>query len=243
MTEAQEATEATEAAVQPGPIEELASEIGWRPDGELSAAEFIKNGPEIQKRQRVSNERLDAELRAQKEMLHRISSTIEGVQERAMAKARAELMAEKQAAFEGGDYQRFQQIEAEERQLVQKPAQSPAIAEFVARNEWLKTDPILRSAAIRMDADIRAAAPNMGEAEVLEKVAAEVKAAYPHKFRDKAKTSPDLDTRPPGAKQTTGRKNGFSELPSEAQAIALKLERQGLGSRDEYATRYWSSDK
>ena len=197
----QEAAAVEPVAVSDDPaVEALASEIGWRADGELTAAEFIRNGQDIQKRQRVSNESLNMELKAQKDTLHRINSTLDGIQERAMAKARAELQAEKQAAFEGGDYQRFQQIEHAEQSLVprQAPTQaggtSPEMNEFVASNTWLKTDPVLRASAIRMDTDIRAANPNLPESEILAKVAAEVKAAYPHKFRTNGGSSPEIDT-------------------------------------------------
>ncbi|MGB0972096.1 MAG: hypothetical protein ACPGVG_14225, partial [Mycobacterium sp.] len=75
VTEAEPDTgqETSETPSFDSPVEAIAADIGWRPDGELSAEDYIRNGQEIQKRQRVSNERLDTELKQTKDMVQRVS--------------------------------------------------------------------------------------------------------------------------------------------------------------------------
>lgn len=199
------------------PVEVRAREKGWRPQDEF------KGNPDdwVDAKEFVGREKLFDKIRELKGDLHRqankfdkdmevISKHLSETEERAYAKAKKELQAQRRVALKEENPDAVEAIEENLEQLekekqaalakIPKPmvqtGPTPAFQEFQEKNQWFKLNSAgmpeneMTEDAIAIGTGYAAAHPNLSHSEVLKYVAKKVKAMYPEEKKDEEETQP-----------------------------------------------------
>lgn len=227
-------------------LEEAASELGWSPKDQWRgdpeewqpASAFLKNTVAINKAERRARKNLE-------DRLSRISRTTDAMLERVRADERAKVEAEFAAAVDEGDHDRARQASAKLQSLSSETTDKAPIADFETRNaEWWQVDPLATQMAINVS-NI-AAGQGKSPDEQLKLAEDAVRKRFPEYFGDakpKSKGPAEVAEQQGRTARTTSsnRQRGFNDLPPEAKAVALKLEKQGV-KKESYAEEYWKEN-
>lgn len=224
---------------QPISVEELATDMGWTPQDKWRgdpekwkpADEFVRKTVDV-------NKGLGERLKGLETQISTMARTSAELTERAVAKERERLLAERQEAFEIGDQAAFNRAEKELQTLPNVSQEPPETISFKERNaHWFEKDKEATSWAINR-------AGQLGQqgitspARQLAIVEREAKELFPEYFEEapKPKAAP---LNKPGNRGSSPQVKGFSSLPKEVQDAALSYEKRGVCSKEEYAKIYY----
>ena len=232
----------------PDNVEELASEIGWRPDGELNAKEYILKSRDIQDTMRTH-------IQDQKKQLTDLGSSVaelkthnERVFKAEVSKLKTELTdlkKEKREAIEDGDADKVDELdeqidgvkEAMAAPKTAKPSANPELTSWLQENTWYDTDPEMAKYADAI-ADQNTAAPYD---RMLRMVETKVKDMFPDKFEAGATPGPGTPkARTPASpvegsgKKTVGTTFTKADLTSDQKSIMSQFVRQGIMTEKAY---------
>jgi hypothetical protein len=245
--EAPQVSAAEEKALSSGWMpEEDWIEAGNDPDDWVDAKTFNRNG-EFMSRIHKQRREID-ELKTSINELKRLQGR---VAEQERKKVIDELKRAKAIALEQEDYDTVVDIDErmdEVKHQNQQPAGTPpgpdpiftaAFNDWVEKNPWYTTDPVMQKYADKYGIDL--AATGMSYKEVFAEVSEHVKEKFSHKFKNPAREKSSVDggnrtgTPPRAQKQ----KYTFKDLPEEAQKAASHLARTGVMSKDDYVKDYF----
>lgn len=231
---------------EPGPIETLASDLGWtprdqfkgNPDDWKPADEFIRAGRDIQKS-------LSKELREVKSTVSNMSRVSQTLLEQQLRDRDAFWMSKQQEAFEGGDKDAFEQA-TQQRTLIQQQAPAnqppPEVQDFADRNAgWFNRDPMATQYAYQVCEMNK----HLPAGEQLKFAEAEVRKRFPEHFQGQSTQTKD----PPqvnapanrGASRGNGKK-GFHDMPRAAQEAAQAFNKNHGVPLEEYTARYFQRE-
>lgn len=243
----------------------IAHEQGWRPkeqfrgnpDDWVDAATFIRRGGEIQHQRKRQVDELTRTVSELKEFNERVYKS-------EVSRLREELNAqrvERKSAIRESDVELVEEldnkirdteteIQKSERALAQKNDSSKTAPEFYtawkAKNTWYgaaDTDPEIQEVADAIA--IKAKEDGLPLSAVLKRIDRTIAELYPDAIKGNAQ-----DTRQarnvdsvlhPSRSSSAGRKNGFADLPREAQESCVRFEKAGGMSRADYVKNYFSS--
>lgn len=227
-------------------LEEAASELGWSPKDQWRgapeewkpASAFLKDTVAINKAERRARKNLE-------DRLTRITRTTDAMMEQVRADERRKVQAEFDAAVDEGDHARARQASAKLQQIETSAPADNSVQDFATRNAtWWNIDPL----ATQMAANMSNLAASQGKTPEEQCQMAEdaVRKRFPEYFeteKPKPKGPAEVaEQQGRTARTTTGtRQRGFADLPAEAKAVALKLEKQGV-KREAYAEEYWKEN-
>lgn len=225
---------------QYSPVELKAIEQGWRPkeefDGEperfIDAAEFIRRGELFQK---IDSQ--NRELKQVKLALEGLKEHHAKVEKSAYDRAIADLKRQRKEALAEGDVdlydkldERVEELKEERDEFVQQasrapqqPAIAPEFTNWVERNKWYETDPIMRGAADTYG--VMLARQGKGPEEVLKLVEAEIRKEFAHKFKNPNRERTSAVETP--ATRGGDRKSKYQPTDAERQ-IAKTFVRTGI---------------
>lgn len=176
-------------------IAELATKVGWKPTGPLSAEDFLATMPD-----RFHGQ--GKELKALKRSIDGITATVSQVAQQKYDEGIRD--AEKRLAAAKADYDP-DAVEAATVALerakaakanVQPQAEPVEVTEFIERNPWFESDRIMRTDALEYREKFLKTNPDAGLDEMLEYVERKIKKDYPEKFAAKEEKS---ERKPPAA--------------------------------------------
>jgi len=226
------------------PAEEQALDSGWVPKDQykgeehkwVDAGEFLRRGELFKKIEDQSKQLKDV-----RNALNEMKKLHSQVREVEYKRALASLREQKKQALLDGDAdavidvdERIDLVKDEVAQLkaepaVQEPTTHPEFEVWVSQNNWYQSSSPMRAFADALGKDLAGAGNS--PAEVLRKVAAEVRKEFPHKFQN-----PNRDK--PGAVET-GRNSGTSSgskfvLSDDERRAMNTFVRQGVMTEKEY---------
>lgn len=228
-------------------IEDLASEMGWRPQDEWRgdtekwkpADQFLRSTVEI-------NSKLNNRLKEFDSKLESIHRTNAAMTERALAEQRQRLLTERQQAFDEGDGEKFNKVDQELSKLQAQPVAQqiapPETQAFLERNPWMNTDQEAATWAANRAEELMK--QGLGPKRQLEIVEREAKGMFPEYFTQPESPKPrGVPLNKPG-NRGGGKPQAktFAALPKEAQKEALYYEGKGI-SREEYAKTYFDEQE
>lgn len=251
--------------------ETKARAMGWRPKDQfrgdptkwVEAEEFVRRGEqhlpilrdrldrtqrELEELRQTSREALEMQRENQKRERARLQAEIDDLK----AKRRDAVASGDQAAFdaaERGIEQREKVMPPEPKAPVEPAAGRdipPEALEFEQRNEWFRSDPVLRRKAIALhNAQLADPDDKRPLAEKLLEVENEVKRLHPHKFSNQRRNGAssvdgggDLGG---GGQPRNGAKKGYQDLPAEARAACDRYVGQKLMTREQYIADYFGA--
>ena len=223
---------------EPGEIEELASEIGWRSGGELDAKDYILKSRDIQDTMREH-------IKTQKNQLSELDSSVselkihnERVYRAEIKQKDAEIKAlkkEKTEAIEEGDVEKVDELDEQindlKEEMVEPSIQVPASKDFgkwVEKNKWYKEDQEMADYADTI-ADNNKGAPFQRVAALVE---SKVKEMFPDKFQT-SKTIPASPVEGAG-KRIASAKFTKADLTDSQKDIMGKFVKQGIMTEKDY---------
>lgn len=253
--EADDAPEAEQPAPPADPepqeddVEAEARSLGWKPreawKGDASnwvdASEYVERARSLPATVKRLETALEAERRESRERLARM----EAYYERTRKAERETIDREMREAVRTGDVDAYEAARKREQAITapvepQKPAgPPPETREWVQRNAWFETDPVMRAAAQSLADE----ALRLGRADVTSQLAyvdQRIKEYFPHKFQ------------PPAPKRTVSpvdggtmiapksRAKGWSDIPAEERALIRKDIGRVFKTEKEAADAYWS---
>lgn len=228
-----------EQEAQPISVEELATDMGWTPQGTWRgdpekwkpAADFVRKTVDI-------NKGLGERLKGLETQISTMARTSAELTERAVTKERERLVAERQEAFEVGDHDAFNKAEKELQTLPNVIAEPPETTSFKQRNAvWFEKDAEATAWAINRAGQLGQQGIN-SPARQLAIVEREAKELFPEYFEEAPKPKA-AHLNKPGNRGATPQAKGFSSLPKDVQDAALDYEKRGVCDRDEYAKIYY----
>ncbi len=172
------------AAAPNAEIIEIAKAVGWKEDGELDAATFLRQMPNRFHDQTRTMQDLKKSVEG---ITKHFAKTVENqVNERLAA-----LEADKDKAILAGDVKTVKAIDKQidETKKTEIPATDsvrPDIQDFVSRNPWFDKDVELTEAALGFNRAYMKSHPTADDKEVLAYVEKKVKTAFPDKFEAEA---------------------------------------------------------
>lgn len=209
-------------------IEARARAQGWKPleeyhgapDGWRDAETYLRRGeqelPLMRERNRDLERRFIALQRSRDEdrlVLADMAERTRKSEERAYARARADVERERQEAVALGDTQRFDAAERQLKELDEskpappppKPAAAPPemgavpreVAEWGAKNPWFGSNPDLRERATRLHVDLLQSEPELSLTENLERVTDSMRVLYPSRIVGAARPPRQQESEPP----------------------------------------------
>lgn len=239
--------ENTNAQDAPPTVEDLASEMGWRPQDQWRgdpdkwkpAHEFMRSTVDV-------NHKLNNRLKTFEDQLSTMARTSAHLTERAVAQERQRLLDERQKAFEEGDAEAFNRVDKQLSELkAPEPVNTPApeVQEFMGRNTWFGQDRDATAWAHNRAGEL--AKQGISAARQLAIVEREAKNLFPELFPDEQpKPKPKAaHLNAPGSRGGKVATKGFAALPADAQAAALDYEKRGICSKDEYAKIYFDEQE
>lgn len=244
----QEGTQEGQQTIEPSPAEQEARLQGWVPKEDfngdehkwVSAEEFLRRGPLIEKIERHSKELKDV-----KKALLALKAHHSKVQETAYAEALATLKAQKKAAYEEGNVDAI--VDIDEKMAVVREEQkaaanavteqvseitqevNPVFASWVERNSWYERDAAMKAVADSIGP--RLAAKGLSITEVLAEVEKTVKKEFPHKFQNPNRDKPGNVE---GSSSSKSSKQDNFELAPEERQVMQTFVRQGIMTEKEY---------
>lgn len=265
-----------ETETEVDPFEDRARRMGWRPLAEysgdksrwVSAEEFVKRGetelPILRERYRRLDDRLANTEKQLEESNRRQSETVKvlqevremskGAEERAYAKAMAELGERERKAVAEAQVEEYDRIQRERRTIEEtrpkpvvveptvveqpRPTTNPVIDAWVADNPWFNSDPILNSMAIALDGVLQRESAHLGVSDRLAEVKKQVMSRFPEKFGNPRRAAPATVTTTHLASPRSTKK-GVKDLPKEAQEAFARFKKQMPSyTEDEYLKVY-----
>ena len=224
---------------EPGEIETLATEIGWRPDGELDAKDYILKSRDIQDTMREH-------IKTQKKQLGELGSSVselkthnERVYKAEVSKLTTEvnmLKKEKRTAIEDGDADKVDELDEQIdwlKEAMVKPKETQANPDFntwieVDKNKWYTEDQEMADYADTI-ADQHKGAPFERVSALVEK---KVKEMFPDKFPAK-KSLPASPVEGAGKKIVVA-KFTKADLTDSQKDIMNKFVKQGIMTEKDY---------
>lgn len=234
----------------------------------IDAETFIKRGEELTPIIKRQNAGLKSDLAAARAEIENLKKDMQDVAKYTRAQAEreynaqlAELRRAKAEAITAGDGERVTEIEGKIDNLPKPEApkkEEPAPVQldertrtagvaFAQRNPWFGDqeggDPRKTRLAMAVAAEVRASKPGLAKADP-DAYFAEIETAlnrdYPEIFgrTTKAKALTDGGGAPGGAVRG-GKAKGFADMPADAQAQALRFEKNSGVKKEDYARTYW----
>lgn len=224
---------------EPGEVETLATEIGWRSDGDLNAKDYILKSRDIQDTMRDH-------IKTQKQQLGDLGSTVAELKTHNERVYRAEikqkdaeiksLKKERNEAIEEGDVEKVdeldEQINGLKEEIVEETAPIPVskdFGEWAKKNEWYKNDQEMADYADTI-ADQNPGAPFKRVAALVE---LKVKEMFPDKFKSK-KIIPPPSPVESGGKRIAAAKFTKSDLTDSQKDIMSRFVKQGIMTEKNY---------
>jgi len=252
----EEALVAAEKAAEggtPDNIEELAGEIGWRPDGPLSAKEYILKSRDIQDTMRTHIQDQKKQLTDLGKSVAELKTHNERVYKAEVSRLEGEinnLKKEKRLAIEDGDADKVDELDeqidglkvamAAPKSESQSTGDNPVLDAWLAENPWYDTDPEMARYANAI-ADQNPGAPYE---RVLSLAANKVKEMFPDKFEAAANPatpgSPVTKAKTPaspvesGARRVATAAFTKADLTSDQLNIMSQFVRQGIMTEKAY---------
>jgi len=245
---AEEATEAvkeatTEAATEEenpeqGEVETLASEIGWRPDGELNAKDYILKSKDIQTTMRTHIKDQKSQLEGLGSAVKELKTHNERVYKAEVKQLKTELSAlkaKKKDAIEEGDVEAVDKLDDEidgVKEAMSEPkktdAGSPEFDAWVADNDWYVKDSEMAEYADKI-ADDNVGAPFK---RVTALIGRKVKEMFPDKFEKETsrKSSPVEGA----GKRIASSSFTESDLTSSQKSVMKQFIQQGIMTKAAY---------
>jgi len=230
-------------------IEQRALDMGWRPKEEfdgseddfIDAKEFVRRKPLFDKIEHQSKE-----LKNFRKTLEAFKQHYTAVEKAAVSKAYEQLKAARQEAISNADGDRFEQIDAEIKQ-VEKQAQAiqkmeveplvadepqvhPEFAAWVNKNGWYNSVSYMRKYADEVG--LQLAQQGVPRDEVLKKVADAVKKEFPTKFVNPNKAgAPSVESGSPAPRAA---RSDRVELTDQERKIMNTLVASGEITKEKY---------
>lgn len=236
-------------------FEAEARDLGWRPKEEFAGDEsrwtdaetFVRKGETMLPLIKKENAHLKRELADLKKTVARASEHFSKAEERAYARAFADLEARHDQAVEVGDIAAAKAVAKEMRELNNDAKadmpQTPAVEVEEALIEWRASNPWYDAGGIKKDyADLvaeknKAKTATMAPAEFFQFVADEVAKKFPDTKVARAKPVSPVEGGGLNRPRSGGR--SFADLPPQAQQMCDKWVRQGIiKSREAYVKSY-----
>jgi type II secretory pathway component PulM len=229
-------------------VEQRALEMGWRPKEEfdgseddfIDAKEFVRRKPLFDKIEHQSKE-----LKTFRKTLEAFKQHYTAVEKAAVAKAYEQLKSARQEAISNSDGDKFEQIDAEIKQVEKQaraiqemevaPAQEepqvhPEFAAWVNKNSWYNSVSYMRKYADEVG--VQLAQQGVPREEVLKKVAEAVKKEFPTKFVNPNKaTAPDVESGTPAQRAARSER---IELTDQERKIMNTLVASGDITKEKY---------
>jgi|SRR6478736_6624244 len=228
----------------PPSLEDLASEMGWRPQEEWKgdptkwkpAHDFMRSTVDV-------NHKLNNRLKGLEDQIGNMARTSAQLTERALAKQREELQSVKEEAFETGDRETFMRAEKALQELPTAPPPVPnETQEFVTRHEaWFNKDREATQFAMNRCEEL--AKMGLSTARQLSTVEKEMKEYFPDLFPAAKATAKPAPLNAPGNRGAQVNKKGFSALPADAQKQALDYEKRNVCTKEEFASIYFEDQQ
>lgn len=283
VTEASETKVAQAGTVSPQiDIEARAYRMGWRPKDHkgpddnwdqykglpekwIPAEQYIEVATESMPVLRKTLRTMDDKFAKQERLLADLAENVKyqrdnthKAEQRAYDRARAELVAERDAAIAQADVSAVKAVDAKiaehettkpaEAKKADPPAETqttaPEVSEWLAANAWFNTDDQLRSLAQGTDSKLIKDEPGLSLTERLAKVKAEVQRRFPEKFgMNTRRQAPSVVGSSNGAPPRPKNEKSYDNLPAEAKKACDKLVVQMKShkkpfTRDEYVANY-----
>lgn len=235
--------EGREAKTQPDadPVEELARDMGWRPQDEFKgdperwrpARDFIKEGREIQRS-------LSSELKQVRTTVEDMARASAAMTARELAERDAHWEARFNEAVEAGDPEGARHAVAQRQSLVTAaPQATQSRTAFKERNPWFDTD----ASATRRAVELAGSYAQMGKTptEQIELVEKDMRRERPDLYPEQKQAKPAPQVEAPASRQaTTGKRVlGFNDMPVEHQKYAKELVSGGqIASTDAYVANW-----
>ncbi len=232
--------ETAEEAQQEESVEDIASELGWRPDGELDAKEYILKSRDIQDTMRDH-------IKTQKQQLTDLGMSVAELKTHNQKVYQAEvqalkselksLKAQKTEAIEEGDVSRVDELDEQidgVKQVINQPSpeEPPRDVEFdawVDKNPWYATNDEMARYANTI-ADQHMGAPFERVTAIVEN---KVKEMFPEKFTTSTGTEPASPVES-SARKTASPKFTKANLTSSQKNIMNQFVRQGIMTEKQY---------
>ena len=205
----------------------------WRP-----ADEFVQRGENMLPILRKANEKLEGRVDELMRTVKELADFNTKTEQRAYARAVADLEARRLAAVEAGNKDEFKAIDQEITELqkeIAQPQKQPNAAddpEFVAwseRNRWNETDEELADYAEFLAERLRKKGDKTTGKVFLDKITEGVKAKFPEKFKNpRRESAPSVEGGAPQARQSGGGKT-YADLPADARAACDRIAKNGFG--------------
>lgn len=233
------AAEEPEASVQ-SEEEALAAKQGWRPDGPLSAGEFLRRGDLFDK---ISS--LNKEISSLKHSLEHQNKYMKHQQEVGYKKALDDLQQQRTDAILRGDVKEVNKLDEDISNLKTTatpatPMDEPAaVQDFKTRHaDWLN-DPGFEAEEMKkfvMERDKTLMSYNLAPEEHLKILEADLRYKYPHRF-EKTKeqhqtSSVEVSTASSAPKKASS--GGYDQLSPEQKRVCREFVKMGLFTKDEY---------
>lgn len=229
----------------PPSLEDVASRMGWSPkenwrgdpDKWKPAHEFVAATADI-------NGKLSTKLSSMEQRLEVISRTSAAMTEQALARQRQELLEAREEAFQTGDAEAFNKVDAQLARLPQSVETGPPaeVQEWADKNSnWFQKDPEATAWAQNRAGEL--AKQGLGTQRQLTIVEREARQLFPEFFeadKPKPKPAPLTDTGKRGGGPAKAKT--YANLPPEAKAAADDFHKRGRCTRDEYAKTYFEME-
>lgn len=239
----------------PPSAEEIARELGWKPETEWKgpkdnwtpAADFIRH--KVKKAERVGDE-----IRGVRETLDRVSRTSAKIVERAVMDERAKLEARFYDAVEAGDsgaaFAVSQELARADTAPVVEASEPPAVTDFKSRNPWFAANKAARAVAIAAAQSIANIGENDPEVQ-FEAAERAVRRDFPELFETDPPPPRRDDKRPAAVNAPQSRaarpaprsERTEADLPLEARRVGEDFVRRGrVESLRAYAKIYFEEN-
>lgn len=246
--------------------EERARLLGWTPKEKfkgdparwVDADKFLKKADADFGLMRSNNERLFAELKANKQAAEEAKQAaaearefFHGAIKREYERAKKDLIKEQREAVSLGDTERWEEIETAKQKLAddyQKQAEKPkevaepkdpAFDAFVKENQWYNDDHELQLLADFTAQQMRERGDTSSGIVFMKKVADKVKSIRADKFTNPNRNkAPKMEEGSSAARTKTSARN-YANLPADAKKACDDMMRQGcFKDREDYAKYY-----
>jgi hypothetical protein len=248
-----------------------ARELGWLPKEEFKgdpsrwtdAETFVRKGDEVMPLIKAQNKRLRREIDDLKKQMRQASAHFSKAEERAYARALADLQEKQEAAVESGDLAAHRavskEIDALAKDMPGKPAnQATAEEAREAWDDWREEnawyDRANLASAPEADVNARLYADRMVEkhiektkdmppAEFFDFIGGLVKEKYPLIGRKPAREKPPSDVAPTTGARPAARGKGWGDMEPEERRVAERLAEKWVKSgllkkKDDYLASY-----
>lgn len=224
---------------QPPSVEDLARDMGWKPEDEFKgegwkpADQFIRDGHDIQRN-------LGRELKSLKSTVDNMQRTSTTLLEQRLEEERTKIAAQYEAAVEDGDAKAAAESlrKLDRLEIPATPTLSAEAQAFQDRHSaWLGKDVLATERAVEICNTL--AKHGKSQAEQLAEAETVIRRERPDLFPAPAKRQAAVNESRRDASSPKG-KNGFAQLPPEAQKVALDMEDRLNIPRETYAANFFS---